>query len=59
MWDQIGRWLANREMEQTIPQVRFAENTEIIKLLVGPRHIVAQNAVVLEKAVQACELTNA
>ena len=35
VWNQIGRWPVNRVMEQTIPQVRFAQNTEIIKLLVG------------------------
>ena len=57
MWDQIRRWPANREVERTIPQVHFAEGTEIIKLPLDLQHIVAQEAVVLEQAVRACELT--
>ena len=57
VWGQISRWLANREVERTIPQVRFTEATEIIKLPLGLRHIMAREAVVLEQAVQACELT--
>ena len=57
MWDQIGRWAANREVEPTIPQVHFAENTEIIKVHLGLRHIVANEAVTLEQAKQAREIT--
>ena len=56
--DQIGRWLLNREMERTVPQVHFADNTEIIKLPVGRlRHIVANEAVNLDQAIQAREIT--
>ena len=57
VWDQIGRWSANREVGRTIPQVHFAENTEINKLPLGLRHIVAHEAVTLERAKQAREIT--
>ena len=59
-WDQIGRWPANREVERTIPQINFAENTEIVKLPLGLRHIVAlvaHEAVTLEQAIQSREMT--
>ena len=59
VWDQIGRGTANHEVERTIPQIRFAEATEIIKLPLGLRYIVAREAVVLGQAVQACERINA
>ena len=39
VWDQLGRWPLNREVERTIPQVQFADNTEIIKMPLGIRHI--------------------
>ena len=57
VWDQTGRWPANCEVKRTIPQDLFAENTEIIKLPLGLRHIVAHEAVVLERAIQARETT--
>ena len=58
VWDQINRWEANQEVERTIPQIHFAEGTEIIKVLLGFRHIVAQEAVTLEQTVQTTrELT--
>ena len=55
--DQIGKWPLKREVERTVPQVHFADNTEIIKLPVGLRHIVANEAVNLNQAVQARENT--
>ena len=54
--DQIGRWPVNSEMERTIPQVRFASGIEIIKLPLGLRYILAREANVLKRAMQACEL---
>ena len=57
VWDQIGRWPLNREIERTIPQTQFANNTEIIKMPVGVRHLVAQEAVTLDELVQAREVT--
>ena len=44
VWDQIGRWPANREVEWTIPQVHFTQGTEIIQLPLCLQHIVAQEA---------------
>ena len=55
--DQIGKWPVNREVERTIPQIHFSENTEIIQLPLGLSHIVAQEAVTLDQAIQACEIT--
>ena len=46
-------------MERIIPQIRFAEGTEIIELPPGLRYIVARDTAVLEQAVQACERNNA
>ena len=57
VWDQIGRWPLNCEVERTIPQIQFADNTEIIKMLLGVRHIVAHEAVTLDQLVQAKEIT--
>ena len=51
VWDQIGKWPANREVERTIPQIHFAENTGIIRLPLGLRHIVAHEAVTLDQAI--------
>ena len=56
-WDQIGRWPLNREIERTIPQLQFANNTEIIKMPLGVRHLVEQEAVTLDELVQAREVT--
>ena len=42
VWDQLGRWPLNREVERTIPQIQFADDSEIIKMPLGKRHIVAQ-----------------
>ena len=50
VWDQVGRWPANRELEQTILQICFAESTEIIKMPLGLRYIVPRTAVVLGQA---------
>ena len=57
VWDQIGRRPLNREIERTIPQIQFANNTEIIKMPLGVRHLVAQEAVTLDELVQAREVT--
>ena len=57
VWDQIGRWPLNREIERTIPQTQFANKTEIIKMPLGVRHLVAQEAVTLDEQVQAREVT--
>ena len=57
VWDQIGRWPLNREVERTIPQIQFADNMEIIKMRLGVRHIVAHEAVTLDQLVQAKEIT--
>ena len=55
--DKSGKWPHNREVERTMPQVRFADNTEIIKLSVGLRHSVAHEAVNLDQEIQAREVT--
>ena len=57
VWDQIGRWPLNREIERTMPQIQFANNTEIIKMPLGVRHLVAQEAVTLDELVPAREVT--
>ena len=57
VWDQIGRWPLNRKVERTIPQIQFADNTEIIKMPLCVRHIVAHEAVTLDQLVQAREIT--
>ena len=57
VWDQIGRWPLNREVERTIPQIQFANSTEIIKMPLCVRHLVAQEAVTLDELVQAREVT--
>ena len=57
VWDQIGRWPLNREEERTIPQIHFTDNTDINKLPLGLRHIVAHEAVNLDQAIQAREIT--
>ena len=57
VWDQIGRWPLNREVERTILQIQFADNTEIIKMPLGLRHSVAHEAVTLDQLVQAREVT--
>ena len=57
VWDQFGRWPLNREIERTIPQIQFANNTEIIKMPLGVRHLVAREAVTLDELVQAREVT--
>ena len=40
-----------------MPQVHYADNTEIIKLPVGLRHIVPNEAVNLDQAIHAREIT--
>ena len=57
VWDQIGRWTANREVERVIPQIHFAENTENNQLPLGLRLIVTDEAVILEQAIQAGKIT--
>ena len=57
VWDQLNRWPLNREVERTIPQIQFADNTEIIKMPLGIRHIVAHEAVTLSNLVHAKEAT--
>ena len=57
VWDQLNRWPLNREVERTIPQIQFADNTEIIKMPLSIRHIVAHEAVTLSNLVQAKEAT--
>ena len=57
VWGQIGRWPLNREVEHTIPQIQFADNTEIIKMPLGLRHIVANKAVTIDQLVHAREVT--
>ena len=57
VWDQLGRWPLNREVERTIPQIQFADDSEIIKMPLGMRHIVAHEAVTLNNLVQAKEAT--
>ena len=57
VWDQLNRWPLNREVERTIPQIQFADNTEIIKMPLGIKHIVAHEAVTLSNLVQAKETT--
>ena len=57
VWDQLNRWPLNREVERTIPQIQFTDNTEIIKMPLGIRHIVAHEAVTLSNLVQAKEGT--
>ena len=49
----------NREVDRTALQVCFAEGTEIINLPLGLRYIVAREANVLKREVEACELTDA
>ena len=56
-WDQLNRWPLNREVERTIPQIQFADNTELIKMPLGIRHIVAHEAVTFSSLVQAKEAT--
>ena len=51
--DQIGRWPFNCEVERTIPQIQFADSTEIIKMPLDLRHIVAHETVTLDQLVQA------
>ena len=57
VWDQLNRWPLNIAVERTIPQIQFADNTEIIKMPLGIRHIVAHEAVTLSSLVQAKEAT--
>ena len=57
VWDQIGKWPLNREVERTVPQVHFADMAVFIKLPLGLRHIVAHEAVNLDQAMQAREIT--
>ena len=57
VWDQLNKWPLNREVERTIPQIQFADNTEIIKMPLGIRHIVAHEAVTLSNLVSAKEAT--
>ena len=57
VWDQLNRWPLNREVERTIPLVQFADNTELVKMPLGIRHIVAHEAVTLSILVQAKEAT--
>ena len=57
VWDQLNRWPFNCEVEKTIPQIQFADNTEIIKKPLGIRHIVAHEAVTFSNLVQAKEAT--
>ena len=57
VWDLLDRWPLIREVERTIPQIQFADNTEIIKLPLGVRHIVAYEAVTLNKLVHAKDAT--
>ena len=55
--DQLNRCPLSREVERTIPQVQFAENTEIIKMPLGIRRIVAHEAVTLSNLVRAKKAT--
>ena len=55
--DQLNRWPLNYEVERNIPQIQFADNTEIIKMPLGIRHIVAHGAVTPSNLVQAKEAT--
>ena len=57
VWDQLGRWPVNREVERTIPQIQFADDSEIIKMLLGIRHIGAHEAVTPNNLVRAKEAT--
>ena len=57
VWDQVGRWPLNREVERTIPQIQFADDSEIIKMPLGIKHILAHEAVTLNNLVQAKEVT--
>ena len=52
-WDQLNRWPLNREVERTIPQIQFADNTEIIKLPLCIKNFVAHEPVTLSNLVQA------
>ena len=56
-WDQIGRWPLNRQVGRKIPEIQFADNTEIIKMLLGLRHIAAHEDVTLDQLVPAREVT--
>ena len=57
VWDEIGRWPLNREVERTIPHIQIADNTVIIKMPLGLRHNVAREAVTLDQLVQTREVT--
>ena len=59
VWDQVAQCPGNCEVERTVPQIGFAEDTEIINLPLGLRYIVAREAVILGQEVQACERTYA
>ena len=56
---QIGAWPAARTVERTIPQIHFATGIEPVKLPVGIRHIVANEATNLKDEVDAASITYA
>ena len=56
---QIEAWPAARTVERTIPQIHFATGIEPVKLPVGIRHIVANEATNLKNEVDAASITYA
>ena len=56
---QIEAWPAARTVERTIPQIHFATGIEPVKLPVGIRHIVANEATNLKDEVDAASITYA
>ena len=56
---QMGDWPAQRGMDRTIPQIRFAATIDPIQLPVGLRSIIAQEAVHLKAKVEARAATYA
>ena len=56
---QIEAWPAARTVERTIPQIHFATGIEPVKLPVGIRHIVANEATNLNNEVDAASITYA
>ena len=56
---QIEAWPAARTVERTTPQIHFAKGIEPVKLPVGIRHIVANEATNLKHEVDAASITYA
>ena len=54
---QIEAWPAARTVERSIPQIHFATGIEPVKLPVGIRHIVANEATNLKNEVDAASFT--